>query len=270
MSEPGAHSPAGTDQIAGAADAPGADGRQRRPRGRDRRPLWVLLGVAGVAVVLAVVLLVTNGRQPPEAAPTLDPEIVTLPVPTPTVAPADLPAGTTFFEALPRTVLQYAVTAAADAPEPLQAGALEAYVLEFDDGGGSGFTLTASQWRTADDVATRLADVVAQQAAEAGVEPSAPPATAEPDPAGDPAGDAGGTGAEDETGAEDDAATTDPVTQPRLEAGPVTADDAEVGRYLLRVREDGTATIWWSNTTALLRLDGPADVLRDVYAAFPL
>jgi len=43
-----------------------------------------------------------------------------------------------------------------------------------------------------------------------------------------------------------------------------------VGRYLFVQRADGTGSIWWTNTTVLLQIDGLAKDLRDVYAAFPL
>ena len=47
-------------------------------------------------------------------------------------------------------------------------------------------------------------------------------------------------------------------------------DGAEVGRYTFAPHEDGTGTIVWSNGTVVIRLDGPGDVLRDLFAAFPL
>lgn len=255
MSDLGAQRPAGNDGAGGAGDVTGVpvDDDGRAPGG-NRRWLWIALAVVTVVAVVAAILLLTNEREPPEPAATLDPEVVTLPVPTPTVEAAELPEGTTFFQALPRTVLQFAVTGADEVPEARRAGALEAYRLEFDDGGGSGFTLHASQWRDPEAAADRLADVVLEQAAEVGVEPSA---SAQPEePADEPA-----------EGAE---AETDPVTEPRFEQGPVVVDGAEVGSYLLRVDEDGTARVWWTNATALFSLEGRADALLDVYAAFPL
>ena len=47
-------------------------------------------------------------------------------------------------------------------------------------------------------------------------------------------------------------------------------DGQQVGRYLLMPRADGTASLYWTNQTVLLQLEGPLEQLRDLFTAFPL
>ncbi|HWS57237.1 MAG TPA: hypothetical protein VN257_01770, partial [Actinotalea sp.] len=91
-----------------------------------RPPLWVI-GVAAVLLaglgVVAVLALSNRGGVVvvPEA------EVITLPVPAPTVEPVVREPGTAFAEALPSAVLQYALAEIADEPTLVAAGALEGY-----------------------------------------------------------------------------------------------------------------------------------------------
>lgn len=278
MRETGAGSvlPGGSSESSGlSSHEPGRPPREDQDRaasraGRRRRGLLIALGVLVLVVAVVVAVLVAaNQRAEPEPAVTLEPEVVTLPVPTPTVDPVELPEGTAFFEALPRTVLQYVVLGAEEARDLVEAGAVEAYRLELGDGGATTLTVAATQWRDVDAATGRLDEVVARETAEVG----SPPTSGTGDPDG-PADGTDGAGTTVDADADADAVDGDPdadaITQPRFEEGAVRAGDDEVGRYLLLVREDGTATVWWTNRTALVRLDGPADAVRDVYAAFPL
>ena len=89
--------------------------------------------------------------------------------------------------------------------------------------------------------------------------------------------DAGAGGAATETDTEDGADaegedSTDTPAAPTFEPeqGTVEVDGAQVGRFLFIPREDGTASLWWTNTTVFLQLEGPAAAVRDLYTAFPL
>ena len=217
--------PAGTDAASassGAVAAAADDGTARR-----RPPVW-LLALLALLVVGAVVAGVLLSRDAPAAAPAASAppaEVVTLPYPTPTIAPVAEPTGTPFLDALPATVLAYALTEQAAEPALLASGALEGHRLVYGDGGGTTLTLRAGQWQDA------AAAEVVLDAAIAAVVPAADPAP---------------------------------------EQGTVDAAGALVGRSLLLPRADGTATVWWTNGTALLQLDGPVDAVRDVFTGFPL
>lgn len=115
---------------------------QRRPR------LLLLVSIAVVAVVVAVgAWLVLGGRDTPAATATTE----RIASPTPTLAPVQRPATTAFAERLPSTVLQYALVSSSDNLDWLAAGALEAYLEEFGDGGSATLTLRAGQWATAEE-----------------------------------------------------------------------------------------------------------------------
>lgn len=234
---PGTASSSGRAQTGGAPDEPAA--ARRRP------PLWVLIGAAVLVVggVVAGVLLLGDrgGDQPvPEA------EVVTLPVPTPTVEPIAHEGGTAFAAALPATVLAHALSEAGEHLPLLAAGALEGYRYVYTDG-ATPVTLLAGQWETPEEASARYAAMVQEQTAAVAA--------------------AGGSDAGDgaEEGAEGDAASTD------TNEGPVTTvDGTETGRYTLVPRTDGTGALTWWNGTAVLQLDGPTEELLDLFTAFPL
>jgi hypothetical protein len=222
-------------------------------KGGSRRLWRVLVGVALLVLgVVTAVLVLANEEPLPEASPVvLDPEVVVLPVPTPTIDPVEVEEGTAFFEALPRTVLAYALVEVDDEPGPLPGRPLESYRLLYSDGGGTEYVLVAGQWRTAEAATQAFEDLVADEREAA---------------------EAAGVTSEGSTGgsAEGEGESEDVATTPRIEEGPVEVDQEEVGRYLLVTREDGSGAVWWTNGTALLHLEGPAEGLRDLYGAFPL
>ena len=191
-------------------------------RGRRQPPLWLWIaaGVLAVGVATVVALLLGNrgGGPVPEA------EVVTLPVPTPTVTAIAREPGTPFYDALPSEVLAFALSASADSPEMLAAGALEGYQLDYTDGTQQ-VVLQAGQWPTADEADAAYTALLAAIV-----------------PEGTTPGD----------------------------TGPVQVDGAKVGSYAKVTRADGTSTVLWSNGTAVLELDGPADAVPDLYTAFPL
>ncbi|GGC08944.1 hypothetical protein [Cellulomonas carbonis] len=232
---------------------------------RRRRWPWVVLVLAVVVAVVVAVLFLANDREPEAAPQPADPEVVTLPVPTPTIDPIDVEPGTRFFESLPRTVLEYALTESTADQAAVASGAVEAYRLVLGDGGTTEVVVLASQWRDADAAGAAFDELLAAEAAAAGIPV---------DQVGTPTGSADDAAAGEQT--QDPAAPTEEPTEPAapteptLEQGPVEVDGTQVGRYLLVTRPDGSGTVHWTNGTALLRLDGPATAVRDVYAAFPL
>ncbi len=188
-----------------------------------RRPpvwLWVVAGVLMVGIAATAALLAGNrgGGPVPEAS------VITLPVPTPTVSAIARDPGTPFYDALPSTVLAFALSASADSPDLLAAGALEAYRMEYTDGTQT-IVVQAGQWPNADDAGAAYTTLLAPLVPEG----------------------------------------TTPADQ-----GAVTVDGTDVGHYTLIDHGDGTSTMVWTNTTAVLKMDGPSDALRDVYAAFSL
>lgn len=247
---------------AGTGGSPGEDGATGRS-GRGR--LWAVLAAVLVVVgVVVAVLLVVNRPDAPEAPePAPEAETVTLPVPTPTIEPVALPEGASvFLQSLPQEVLAFALTEVGEEPQLLAEGALEAYRLVYDDGAQQ-IVATAGQWRGPEAVAARFDEIVAAESAAAGVPVEDAGAVADDGEAGgdDASGDAATEGAESPDAT---------PTVPRLEQGAVQVDGEQVGRFLQLTRTDGTGSLWWTNGTALLRLDGPGAALRDVYAAFPL
>ena len=238
----------GPGDRGGAGDGGGA-GRDGGPGGPGRRrlPAWllVLLGVLVVAGVVAAVLVLSNRPTPRTPPPVADPEIVTLAPPTPSVDPVERQPGTAFSDTLPSVVLGHALTEIGEHEPLLAAGALEGYRLLYSDGSGGDVTVLAGQWRDAEGARAAFDAALAA----AGVPPEM--ATAET------AADAGE--------APDDEAPAEP------EGGAVEVDGAEVGRFVFMPAEDGaTGTVWWTNGTVLLQATGPADAVRDLYAAYPL
>ncbi|MCL2850697.1 MAG: hypothetical protein FWE61_11755, partial [Micrococcales bacterium] len=110
------------------------------------RPLVLVACVAVVGVVVAVAAwFVVSGRQSPTPATT------TVRVsPTPTLTPVQRPTTNAFVDRLPSTTLQYALVSSEPEPAWVDAGAIEAYVEQFSDGGSGTFTLRAGQWSTAE------------------------------------------------------------------------------------------------------------------------
>jgi hypothetical protein len=218
----------GPDHEAGGP--PGATPATVPPARRSGRPpLWllILVGVLIVAAIVTAIALSQNGGAEPEptqAAQEPPPDVVvTLPVPTPTIEPVPREPGTAFFQALPSTVLAYALTAAGPDPGLVATGALEGYTLTYSDGGSTQLVVLAGQWATPEGANAALDAVIARET-----------------PNGTP------------------------------EQGAVTVDGTDVGRYFMLTRPDGTGSVWWTNQSVLLQVDGPPEALSDVFTAFPL
>ncbi len=212
----------------------GVPRRPSRRRQRRRRGLWIGFTVLLVVLVAAGAgaALLLGGGGAPEASPTP----VVLPTPTPTIAPVARDTTTPFQQALPDTVLAFAVADQAEAPGAIDAGALEAYDLTYTDGAQQ-VSLLAAQYATADAATAAQTALLAQ----APTEPTAGSA-AEP------------------------TATTQPVA-PRDEA--VTVAGEPVGRVVIS-GTGGSARAVWTNGTALFVLEGPAAVVPVLYDAFPM
>ena len=137
-------------------------GRPVKATGARRVPVWLYIaaGVLLVALAGTTALMLSNrgGAMVPEA------EVVTLPVPTPTVDPIARETGTAFYEALPSTVLAFALDESAAAPELGAVGALEGYRLGYTDGATT-LGLLAGQWATA-EAATSAYTTLVESAGE--------------------------------------------------------------------------------------------------------
>ncbi len=215
--------------------------------------LWIAAGVLAVGVAATVALLMGNrggGPVPPEA------EVVTLPVPTPTVSAIDREPGSAFFDALPSEVLAFALAETAEAPDLVADGALEAYTLTYTDG-SQDLMVQAGQWPTAEEAQDVYAGLAETAAADAAAPTATPTQTATDESADDMGDDAGDQATEE----------ADPGA---VEEGPVLAGGQQVGRYTLVPHADGTGLVVWTNETVVLTAAGPLDELRDVYVAFPL
>ena len=198
---------------------------QAEPVGRRRPPVWLLVLVGVLLVGLVVTAVLVLNRAPAAEPEVLEPEVVTLTLPTPTIEPVAREAGTALFESLPSTVLGYALTEAGAHPPLVAAGALEAHRMVYSDGGATSLTLVVGQW------ATPEAAAAAYQAGVAAYTATSP---------------------------------TD------VEEGGVLVDGAEMGRYTLVPRADGTGSLTWTNGTVMLDVTGPAAALRDFHTAFTL
>jgi hypothetical protein len=142
---------------------PGASSSGNQPH--RRRRTTVLLIAGGVLLVAAVVVgvLVLGNRPAPELA-VPEPEIVTLPVPSPTVQPVAREDGTAFFDSLPSTILSYALIETGEAPDLLASGALEGYRMVYTDGGAVDLTVRAAQWPTPEGAVRALERITATHA----------------------------------------------------------------------------------------------------------
>ncbi len=242
-----------------------------RPRRRVPVWVWIVIGalvVAGAAVV-ALLLVNRGGAVEPEAA------VVTLPVPTATVEPIERDAGSAFYESLPSTVLDFALSSSEDDSDMMAIGALEAYRLTYTTGSDE-VVLQAGQWASSEDAeAARLGltDLVPDVDLAAATDPASEPATQTPaaDDASAGADTSAGAGASTgDEAADAEGAATDGVEPVGTQSGAVEADGSAVGTYVLVSHGDGTGTIVWSNTTAVFYAEGPLVSLQHLYAGFPL
>lgn len=251
--------PAAEPTDGGGDDGDGSGEDEARLPFWRRMPVWLLvvIGVVLVGIIVAVVLLLTR----PGPAEEVDPEVITLPLPTPTIDPIEREAGTPFFESLPSTVLVWALAEYGEDEEMLIAGAVEGYRLTYSDGERA-LTVLAGQWPTS-DAAEAAFERLLEQSGDLVDGEEGEGDTDGADDAGASEGDAEG-----EDGTEDDA--QDGVATIEPEEGIVEVDGEQVGRYVLRPAPYGAGELWWTNQSVLIRLQGPAEEIRDVFAAFPL
>jgi len=158
--------------------------------------------------------------------------ILHVPSPTPTVDAVPREGTTAFASALPTSVLQYALVSSEEEPHWITLGALEAYVEDFSDGASGVLTLRAGQWEAEDEADRALTELT--------------------------------------EGSSDAQATASPSVGGMSRVGKVQVDHATVGRYVVTEGGDGTATITWSNTTAVFQITGPTGEVVRAYSAFPL
>lgn len=218
------------------APAPADPGSEEKVAPSRKRTILIASVVAGVVVLggVAAALAGVFGGSEPVATPS--PSTITLPSPTPTIDPVARQPISPFADALPDSVLSYALAGVAEHPPLIAAGALEAYKLDYSDGGTGTVTLYAAQWETAEEAVAAYSTVLPSPAAVDG-------AAATPDAT----------------------ATAAPP-----ESGTVEVGGQPVGSWTVVTAPDGTGTATWTNGTALFQAVGAADVVADFYAAFPL
>jgi hypothetical protein len=232
---------------------PGADAGRPTSTGTDepgaagdgsRRRLLLIGGiVAGVLVVGGAAAALSGAFDGDEPLSAPSPGTIVLPSPTPTIQPAAREAISPFADALPASVLSYALVSVTEHAPLVAAGALEGYQVDYSDGGSGTVTLYAGQWETPEEVVAAYGTIVTSDAAAVAPEPAA---TA-------PAGEA-----------------TPSATAQAPTTGQVVVGGQPVGEWTVVTAPDGTGTVTWTNGTALLQLVGPADVVTDLYTAFPL
>lgn len=232
---PAAEPAAGSGAPDDAAAAPDGEPAQGAPSTR-RRTILIASVAAGVVILgtAAAVLAGAFGGSEPVAAPSAS--TITLPSPTPTIEPAARQLISPFADALPSSVLAYALTGIVEHPPLIAAGALEGYRADYSDGSTGAVALLAGQWETP-------VEAVAAYNTMAAIPPAAAGAAATPDPSATPA----------------------PPTSGTVEVG-----GQPVGSWTITTAADGTATATWTNGTALFQAVGPGDVVADLYQAFPL
>ncbi len=126
----------------------------------------MLIAVAvAVLVAVAVTLLLTQQRDQAEPG-SIETITVVLPPPTPEEDPIERDTSTALLEALPGSVLQYAVSEQSEAETMLELDALEGWRLTYS-GGADEIVLQVGQWPTAEeatDAATALLGEVPEEA----------------------------------------------------------------------------------------------------------
>lgn len=142
----------------GWAPIPSARPVAPSPRRRRRGRAWVVALVVALVVLGGAVAFVVARGGADQVLPT-----VVLPPPTPTVTPAPRDTVTAFQQALPETVLAFAVAGQTEAADLLDAGSVEAYDVVYTDGQAE-VTLRAAQWPSPDEAATALSELLAQPA----------------------------------------------------------------------------------------------------------
>ena len=145
-----------TDPATGSGAEPPATATSTR-----RRNVIIAAMVAGVVVIGVVAAALAGAFDAPAPVVTPSASTVTLASPTPTIEPVARTPISTFADALPSSVLQFALTAVAPQPTLVTAGALEAYRLDYSDGGTTAVALDAGQFETAAEATAAYTALVA-------------------------------------------------------------------------------------------------------------
>lgn len=219
--------------------------------GASTRPRWLLpavIGGSGALVATAVVGGIVLANQGGSAEPVpVTASTIRLPSPTPSIEPVAREASTPFAKALPTSVLQYALATSQEASGWLEAGALEAYVETFTDGGAGEVIVQSGQFATADEARAHFQALMAElPMAEIAQAATATEDAEKPAPA--------------------PTAGRDQLPQ----TGPVQVGGKRAGTYAAADLGDGTAAVVWFNGTAAFRVVAPLADALDVYRAFPL
>lgn len=175
------------------SDSTPAHGARTPLRAGSRRRVVIIAVAVAVAILAGVGAAIGGvfGGGDPVAAPS--PSTVTLASPTPTIEPVARQPLTPFADALPATVLSYALAAVAGYEPLVAAGALEGHQLDYSGGGAESVTLYAGQFETAEAASAAYATLVGA--------PAPAPETGVVEVAGQPAGAWTVTEAADGTGA---------------------------------------------------------------------
>jgi len=228
----GARGPFAQWQDRSATDSlPNPPAEQESGASTRRVVLWIVGGAVVVVAGLGIAALTGafDGPAPAAAPPAAT---VTLSSPVPTISPAPRTAVSAFADALPSSVLSYALTATVPYPADVAAGALEGYELTYSDGGTGTITVRAGQWADAPGAAAVYSASSAAATAAQGAAPSPAP--------------------------------TGPTS------GTVQVDGKPAGQWIITTAADGTGTAWWTNGTAVFEAVGPRAVIAEFYHAFPL
>ena len=213
---------------------PGSEAEPAENATGSRRRTILIVAVVGALVVVGAIVAGAAGvfgAGEPAAVPS--PSTVTLSSPTPTVKPAARKHISAFADKLPGSVLSYAFAGIAPHPGFVSAGAIEAYKVDYSDGGKAKVTVYAGQWETAKEAGAVYGSLIkAPAAAKVPAKGAATPAK--------------------------------PTT------GKVWVAGRPVGHWKITKAPDGTGSAIWTNGTALFRVVGPANVVEDFFNAFPL
>jgi hypothetical protein len=215
----------------------------------------VLIGLAMVGVALLASLVYYLFFRPPPV--TLAPQMVVIPLPTPTVEMVTLPTDSDFASALPESTLTFGLTAIEKMPLSVHATwparFVEGWILTYEDGSGSTMTVDAYQHYHEDDAITAFEALVAAADTSVGLD-----AAPSPSPS----------------------ASVAPPSS--LERFPVTADGIQVGesvRFLTTIteeveEEDATpitrdvARIVWRNATGVFIMTADPSVIDQLFLEF--
>ena len=238
--EPEPDAPPTAGDLERSTPAPGERAEVSR-----RRTIVIAAAVTGVVVVGVGVAALSGAFSGSDPVAVPSPSTVTLASPTPTLAPVARQPLTPFADALPATVLSYALTGITDYAPLAAAGALEGHQLDYSDGGSGALTLYAGQFESA-AAATAVSTAILAA-------PGPGPAATPPSP----------------VAASSSSASASPSSAAPPASGPVQVGGQPAGTWTRSAAANGAGVVTWTNGSALFQAVGPAGVVMSFYEAFP-